>query len=93
MAHHYTRYLGDLSGGQALGSIFGRSLGLSPGAPGISFYQFATIEKVKPYKDRYREALDTAPMAESEHDLAVSEAIVAFRLNQAIFAGLESLTV
>lgn len=93
VAHHYTRYLGDLSGGQALGSIFGRALGLAAGAPGISFYDFATIEKVKPYKDRYRRALDGAPLGEADQDRVVAEAIVAFRLNQAVFAGLEGLAV
>ena len=91
VAHHYTRYLGDLSGGQALGSIFGRALGVERGGPGIAFYSFTTIEKVKPYKDVYRGALDAAPMSETDHDLAVSEAIVAFQLNQAVFASLEDL--
>lgn len=91
VAHHYTRYLGDLSGGQALGAIFGRALGLQAGAPGISFYRFETIEKVKPYKDGYRAALDTAPMGEAEHDAAVAEAIIAFQLNQDVFSSLEEL--
>lgn len=91
LAHHYTRYLGDLSGGQALGSIFGRALGLEAGQPGISFYQFQGIEKVKPYKDRYRELLDGAPLSDEESDAAVEEAIVAFRCNQALFEELESL--
>ncbi|WP_197512757.1 biliverdin-producing heme oxygenase [Tessaracoccus coleopterorum] len=91
VAHHYTRYLGDLSGGQALGAIFGRALGLQLGEPGISFYRFETIEKVKPYKDGYRAALDEAPMDEAAHDAAVAEAIVAFQLNQDVFASLEDL--
>ena len=90
VAHHYTRYLGDLSGGQALGAIFGRSLGIAPGDPGISFYHFADIEKVKPYKDRYRDALDAAPFTEEQLDEAVAEAVVAFELNQAIFAALDA---
>lgn len=91
VAHHYTRYLGDLSGGQALGSIFGRALGLEAGAPGISFYRFTTIEKVKPYKDRYRTALDEAPMSEADHEVAVAEAVRAFEYNQAVFAALDDL--
>lgn len=91
VSHHYTRYLGDLSGGQALGAIFGRALGLAQGAPGISFYRFETIDKVKPYKDGYRLALDSAPMSEADHDLAVAEALVAFRLNQDVFASLQDL--
>lgn len=91
IAHHYTRYLGDLSGGQALGTIFGRALGIAPGAPGISFYRFEGIEKVKPYKDAYRAALDAADLGEADRDLAVAEAVVAFRLNQDLFRGLEAL--
>lgn len=91
IAHHYTRYLGDLSGGQALGAIFGRALGVAPGGPGISFYRFETIEKVKPYKDGYRAALDAAELGDVERDRAVAEAVVAFQLNQDLFAGLEAL--
>ena len=61
------------------------------GAPGISFYRFTTIEKVKPYKDRYRTALDEAPMSEADHDVAVAEAVRAFEYNQAVFAALDDL--
>jgi len=91
VAHHYTRYLGDLSGGQALGALFGRALGLQPGEAGLSFYRFAAIPKPKPYKDRYRAALDTAPMSEAQHDATIAESIVAFRLNQALFQELGAL--
>lgn len=92
LAHHYTRYLGDLSGGQALGAIFSRSLGLTSGLPGISFYHFADIAKVKPYKDNYRVQLDTAPLTEAEQDIVVAEAKVAFELNQALFRELQELS-
>lgn len=91
IAHHYTRYLGDLSGGQALASIVGRALAIRPGEPGISFYHFARIPKVKPYKDRYRAALDAAELTDAERDRVVSEAVVAFQLNQALFLGLDEL--
>ncbi|HMR49358.1 MAG TPA: biliverdin-producing heme oxygenase [Arachnia sp.] len=91
VAHHYTRYLGDLSGGQALGALFGRALGLQPGEAGISFYHFAAIPKPKPYKDRYRAALDAAPMSEAQHDAVIAESIVAFRLNQDLFQELSAL--
>lgn len=93
VAHHYTRYLGDLSGGQALGTIFARALGLQPAAPGLSFYHFEGIAKVKPYKDQYRHNLDSAPMSEAQADRAVAESVVAFRLNQAIFEGLDELSL
>ena len=42
LAHAYTRYLGDLSGGQVIGRLLGRSLGMTEEA--LSFYRFAAIE-------------------------------------------------
>lgn len=88
VAHHYTRYLGDLSGGLALGRILARTYGLAPGSDGLRFYDFPAIPKPKPYKDAYRQALDTAGWSEAERDRVVQESQVAFRLNAAVFADL-----
>lgn len=91
VAHHYTRYLGDLSGGQAIGRILDRSFDLDGG--GISFYAFDEIGKVKPYKDRYRDRLDAigAQMDVSERERLVDEVRLAFTFNQALFAELSEL--
>ncbi|MDT0201943.1 biliverdin-producing heme oxygenase [Nocardioides sp. AE5] len=88
VAHHYTRYLGDLSGGQAIGRILDRTFELD--GKGIAFYAFTAIEKVKPYKDNYRAALDTlgADLDEDQKARIVDEVKVAFNLNQALFAEL-----
>src|SRR5262249_13547894 len=53
IAHHYTRYMGDLSGGQAIGSKLAREFGLSDNQ-GVAFYEFAEIAKPKLFKDDYR---------------------------------------
>jgi hypothetical protein len=53
--HHYTRYLGDLSGGQAIGRILARTFGPENG-DGTSFYRFDVVPK--PYEDAYRARLD-----------------------------------
>ena len=45
VAHAYTRYLGDLSGGQILKKIAQRGMGLQ-GSEGLAFYEFDKIEKV-----------------------------------------------
>lgn len=84
IAHHYTRYLGDLSGGQAIGRILSRAFGLEGGV-GVDFYEFPTIEKVKLYKDSYRSNLDALDLTEEERQAVVAEVKVAFGLNQAIF--------
>ena len=86
IAHHYTRYLGDLSGGQAIGRILDRTFELD--GKGIAFYDFPEIEKPKIYKDGYRARLDALGMSAEEQDRVVDEVKVAFRLNQALFVEL-----
>jgi len=86
VAHHYTRYLGDLSGGQAIGRILDRTFGLD--GAGISFYAFPAIPKPKPYKDAYRARLDALGLDKEQVLRVVDEVKVAFRLNQALFSEL-----
>ena len=81
VAHHYTRYLGDLSGGQAIGKILDRTFDL--GGAGLAFYEFPV--RPKPYKDSYRARLDGLSLDAEEVDRAVDEVKVAFALNQALF--------
>ena len=87
-AHHYTRYLGDLSGGQAIGRILDRCFELD--GAGISFYGFAEIPKPKPYKDAYRARLDALDLDADSVAEVVAEVKVAFGLNQALFTELGS---
>ena len=87
VAHHYTRYLGDLSGGQAIGKILGRAWGITDGS-GLSFYEFEQIPKPKLYKDGYRAALDAIDVTADEKQRVVTEVKAAFGLNSAIFAEL-----
>ncbi|WP_370368420.1 heme oxygenase (biliverdin-producing) [Mycolicibacterium sp. CH28] len=84
LAHHYTRYLGDLSGGQAIGRILDRTFCL--GGAGLAFYEFPL--RSKPYKDDYRARLDGLGLDTADVTRVVDEVKVAFRLNQAVFAEL-----
>jgi heme oxygenase len=84
LAHHYTRYLGDLSGGQVIGRVLQRTFDLPEGA-GVSFYDFPDIPKPKPYKDAYRARLDALDLSPAEVDRVVDEVKVVFGLNQALF--------
>ncbi|SDL04200.1 heme oxygenase [Nocardioides sp. YR527] len=85
-AHHYTRYLGDLSGGQAIGRLLDRFFELD--GEGVAFYEFAEIPKPKPYKDGYRARLDALDLGPAEKIRIVEEVQVAFGLNQALFEEL-----
>ncbi|WP_262850745.1 biliverdin-producing heme oxygenase [Mumia quercus] len=88
LAHHYTRYLGDLSGGQAIGRILAREYGLTEG--GTAFYEFPAVPKPKLYKDAYRAGLDALPLDADAKQRVVAEVKVAFALNEALFAEMSA---
>ena len=88
VGHHYTRYLGDLSGGQILKGIAEKALELSDGN-GLNFYEFETISDKKGFKTTYRTALDTLPIDQSVANSIIVEANYAFRLNMYMFDELE----
>lgn len=89
VAHHYTRYLGDLSGGQAIGRILARTFELADDE-GIAFYRFDAIPKPKPYKDEYRASLDALPLTDRDEQRVVDEVKVVFGLNGALFEELSA---
>ncbi|MCK2199370.1 biliverdin-producing heme oxygenase [Corynebacterium callunae] len=86
MAHHYVRYLGDLSGGQVIARLVNREYGIPDEA--LNFYNFEEIGKIKPYKDNYRAQLDALDLQEAERAAMADEAALAFKLNQQVFAAL-----
>ena len=92
VAHAYTRYLGDLSGGQILKKIAQRGMGLK-GSEGLAFYEFDEIKDESQFKISYKAALDSLPIKENEATVIIAEANIAFTLNMNIFSELEfSLT-
>ena len=88
VAHAYTRYLGDLSGGQILKKIAQRGMGLK-GSEGLAFYEFDEINDESQFKIDYKAALDSLPIKENEAPQIIAEANVAFTLNMNIFSELE----
>jgi heme oxygenase len=85
LAHHYVRYLGDLSGGQAIGALVARNLSIPPNF--LSFYDFEDIGDRVRYKETYRENLDTT-IDEKDYDRFIGEVILAFKYNREIFEAL-----
>jgi len=88
VGHHYTRYLGDLSGGQILKGIAEKALALGDGQ-GLKFYDFEKIEDAKAYKAGYRGILDGLPITEHQANAIIVEANYAFKLNMDMFNSLE----
>ena len=88
VAHAYTRYLGDLSGGQILRGAAARILGVPDDGPGLAFYDFPQIPDLTACKVDVRARLDALPLAPSEVNAIVAEAQGAFARNAAVFAEL-----
>ncbi|MEU1629051.1 biliverdin-producing heme oxygenase [Streptomyces sp. NPDC020096] len=88
VAHHYTRYLGDLSGGQVIRGIAERTWGFERKGDGVRFYVFDHIGNPAAFKREYRELLDALPVDEVEKQRVVEECRRAFALNSAVFAEL-----
>lgn len=86
IAHAYTRYLGDLSGGQAFGKAARRNYGFEDA--GASFYEFADIKSPKAFKDEYRARLDAADLAEADKERVIAEILLAYDHNGAVLAEL-----
>ena len=88
IGHHYTRYMGDLSGGQILKGIAEKSLKLRPGE-GLHFYEFEGITDKKAFKEQYRATLNMIPINQSMANAIITEANWAFRLNMFMFDELQ----
>lgn len=80
LAHHYTRYLGDLSGGQVIKRALDRVFGL--GGIGLAFYDFPV--QPKRYKASYRARLDGLTLQAAQVDIVLDEVKFAFSLNQTV---------
>lgn len=86
-AHSYTRYLGDLSGGQILKNIAQKGMNLD--GQGTAFYEFEAIDDEKAFKNKYRQALNDFPVDLATAEKIVDEANDAFKMNMKMFQELE----
>lgn len=89
LAHHYTRYLGDLSGGRAIAATLERTMGLSA-ADGLAFYQF-DVGPAPRYKNGYRQRLDGLSLTAADENRILAEVAAAYSLNSRVFADLIAL--
>ncbi|XP_067229844.1 heme oxygenase-like [Chanodichthys erythropterus] len=88
VAHAYTRYLGDLSGGQVLGRITQKSLGLKNGE-GLSFFSFPGVSSPNLFKQLYRSRMNSIELTETQRSGVLQEAVTAFELNIQVFNELQ----
>ncbi|MHA6669668.1 biliverdin-producing heme oxygenase [Homoserinimonas sp. A447] len=88
IAHHYTRYLGDLSGGQHIRRLMQRHFGFDTN--GVGFYFFDEIASPKDFKDTYREQLDSVDWSAEERERVIDEVLIAYRFNTELFEDLSA---
>jgi len=86
IAHHYTRYLGDLSGGQYLGPAIARAYGLDGAG-----HRFFVFEGVSPpaFRTGYRDLLDRLAFSPEDEQNFLAEVTEAYRLNIAVLSELK----
>ncbi|MCJ1698934.1 biliverdin-producing heme oxygenase [Rathayibacter festucae] len=86
VAHHYTRYLGDLSGCSIVRSLLQRRFGFETN--GVGFYLYGEIATPSAFRAVYREQLDATGWDEDERERVIAEVAEAYRLTTAVFRDL-----
>lgn len=99
IAHSYSRYLGDLSGGQILSKRLKKAVlklnendGSWDTTEGLNFYLFNNLGNQTDFKNFYRERLNAAKVDQTTRDLIVAEAVNSFELNIALFDEIQELS-
>ncbi|MFD8526227.1 heme oxygenase (biliverdin-producing) [Streptosporangium canum] len=87
IAHHYTRYMGDLSGGQFIRMELQKIYGYQPGG-GVDFYLFDEVGSLPRFKNEYRVRLDALPVDEAEKQRIIRETKLAYLLNTEVLGEL-----
>ncbi|GAB5574196.1 heme oxygenase 2 [Prionailurus iriomotensis] len=91
VAHAYTRYLGDLSGGQVLKKIAQKALDLPSTGEGVDFFTFPNVASATKFKQLYRSRMNTLEMTPEVRQRVIEEAKAAFLLNIQLFEELQEL--
>lgn len=86
IAHHYVRYLGDLSGGQVLARVLRERYRIGP--DGLNFYDFSRIGSRECYRSDYRCRLDLLELDEVDLSWLVSSANEAFEFTRGVLGDL-----
>jgi heme oxygenase (biliverdin-producing, ferredoxin) len=89
VANHYTRILGDLSGGQMIRRTLVKHYGPDIESA-LTFYDFRDIADLEAYRAAYRDRLDRAPWSDAGRAAFIDEVSRAYRCNSDVFAELDA---
>lgn len=90
VAHHYTRYLGDLTGGPTLARLLEDRFGFDTN--GVLFTIFDQVADPAAFEDTYRAQLDAAPWSDAEREAVLAEVELAASLDRALVASVRRPT-
>lgn len=90
IAHHYTRYLGDLAGGQVIARCISQHYDIPESL--LTFYDFTDLGDVVHYRRRYKSLLDLVPWTAGERQEFIDEVSTVFDLNASLFDELSVAT-
>lgn len=88
LAHQYTRYLGDLFGGQMMGGMASKSLELTDDN-GVAFYKFDNITDTTDYITSWYTRLNQLNLTQEQKENIIEEANYVFDLNIGILQELD----
>lgn len=91
IAHHYTRYLGDLTGGSLIRTLMQRRFGFETN--GVGFYLFDQIATPREFRSTYRAQLDAVDWSDVERERVIDEVVHAYRLTTELFDDLAAARV
>lgn len=83
MAYHYTRYMGDMNGGQVIARAMENICGIDKNA--LSCYDFSEVGDTYHYRKQYKTLLELSPWTEEEREAFIDEAKIAYERNADLF--------
>ena len=89
VAHHYTRYLGDLSDGHIIRTLMQRQFGFD--SDGVEFYLFDQVLRPKAFKEAYWARLDAMGWSDEDRQRIIDEVLLAYRYATEVLDELESV--
>jgi heme oxygenase (biliverdin-producing, ferredoxin) len=90
VAHHYTRYMADLSGGLMIAAALRNAWGTDEG---LAYYDFSAIGDAVGFKNAYRQALNDLPLDVEGKLQLIFEVMAAYEFNIQMGAELAELHI
>lgn len=86
LAYHYTRYMGDMIGGQVIARSMKEKYGMSDDS--LTCYDFKELGDLHHYRKNYKILIELLPWSDEEREQFVDEIKTAYKINAVLFEQL-----